>query len=77
MELYEKILYEVITKEIIPGIQIDGVQLVESRCYRAIEEIYKVVADDTVDDPECFARIEAIVCALERLGIGGGGRHDF
>lgn len=77
MELYEKILYEAIAKDMIPGIQIDLTQLVESRCYRVIEEIYDIVADDTLDDSECFERIEAIVCALERLGIGGGGRHDF
>ena len=48
-----------------------------SKCYQAMERIYQVLSDDTLDDPECFQRIEQIVCVLEEPGIGGGGRHDF
>ena len=77
MELYERILCEIIAHEVIPSLRLDAAKLTEMRCYQAISEIYKIVSDDTIDDVECFQRIEKIVCALETLGIGGGGRHDF
>ena len=44
---------------------------------RALRNIQKILADDTLDDPECFHRIEAIVSLLEDMGISCGGRHDF
>lgn len=77
MELYEKILRETIASEIIPSLHLDPARLVEMKCYQAICMIYDAVADDALDDAECFQRIEKIVCALDHLGIGGGGRHDF
>lgn len=77
MELYEQILCETIAHEILPYFHIDCDKLIEQRCYRAILEIYQVLSDDSLDDPECFQKIEAIVTVLDKLGIGGGGRHDF
>ena len=44
---------------------------------RALRHIQKILADDTLDDPECFHRIEAIVSLLEDMGLSCGGRHDF
>ena len=44
---------------------------------RALRNIQKILADDTLDDPECFHRIEAIVSLLEDMGLSYGGRHDF
>ena len=44
---------------------------------RALRNIQKILADDTLDDPECFHRIEAIVSLLEDMGLFCGGRHDF
>ena len=43
----------------------------------ALRNIQKILADDTLDDPECFHRIEAIVSLLEDMGLSCGGRHDF
>ena len=40
-------------------------------------KIWDILADDSMDDPECFQRIEAIVHLMEDLGIPCGGRHDF
>lgn len=77
MELYERILCDSIAKDVIPSLRINGAQLVEMKCFQAIQRIHKIVSDETLDDPECFQKIEAIVCALEELGIDGGGRHDF
>ena len=44
---------------------------------RALWKIREILADDTLEDPECFQRIEAIVSLLEDMGISCGGRHDF
>ena len=77
MELYEQILCEVIAKELVPSLRIDSVKLVEMKCYQTIRKIYEIIADETLDDHDCFWRIEQIICTLEDLGIGCCGRHDF
>lgn len=61
------------------GIRIskETTELLESKCYQALKEIVKIVRDDRLPDPECFQKIEDIVCALEWIGIDGGSRHDF
>lgn len=50
---------------------------VEKRCFVLLERIRQILADDTLDDPECFQRIEEIVSFLESNGIDCGTRHDF
>ena len=45
--------------------------------YQALAEIKAVLEDDTMDDPECFERIEKIVCIFEKLANGVEYRHDF
>ena len=77
MELYEKILCEMIAHEIIPSLQLDAAALVEMKCYNTIQKIYEVLSDDAKTDEECFLKIEQIVGELDLLGIRGGGRHDF
>lgn len=51
--------------------------LVSDAAGRALLRIRDILADDSLSDAECFARIEAIVALLEDLGISCGGRHDF
>ena len=51
--------------------------LVSDASSRALLKIRDILADDTLDDPACFQRIEAIVSLLEDLGTRCGGRHDF
>ena len=41
------------------------------------EEIRAILRDDTLSDPACFHRIEAIVTTLESIGSHCGDRHDF
>ena len=77
MELYEKILCETIARDVIPSLRLDSAKLLELKCYQAIERIYQIISVETLEDPECFMKIEYIVCVLDDLGIGGGGRHDF
>lgn len=77
MELHERILCETIARDIIPSLHLDAEKLVEMKCYQAIRKIYAIVSDDSINDMDCFQKIEEIVCALDSLEIGGGGRHDF
>lgn len=57
--------------------EISDAELLELKCYQAIEHIKKVIEDEKLSDRDCFARIEEIVCILEELGTDGGTRHDF
>ena len=34
-----------------------------------LKEIQRILDDDTLDDPECFYRIDAIVSAFHRAGL--------
>lgn len=77
MEEYQSILVETIAREVIPSLEIDSAKLVEMKCYQTILKIRHILEDESLDDPECFERIEEIVSAMDQLGVGGGGRHDF
>lgn len=47
-----------------------------SRAMRALEGIRRILNDDSLEDPECFQRIESILTALEDYGIFTT-RHDW
>ena len=55
----------------------EAVGCVRDRCVEILQQIRCIIADESLDDPECFQKIEAIVCEFERNGIGCGHRHDF
>jgi len=81
MELAERIiakyfadLKKEIMKELDVGIYKD---IVETECYKALREIRNILDDDTLEDPECFMKIEKIVRVFEEMGSSGGSRHDF
>ena len=81
MDLYLDLLVKILAKGEVQihfsGIDLDVNRLICEKCYQALSEIKKVIEDDTLEDPECFTRIEKIVCVLEALGSNGGTRHDF
>jgi len=81
MTLYQEILTNLLTSEplrsLLPQLTISPAEIVEAECYQILQNIKAVLADDSLDDPECFLRIEKIVCLFEDAGSGGGGRHDF
>ena len=58
---------------------IDGTvaEVIEGKCYQALEKIKAVIQNNSLDDPECFAKIEEIVLVLESIGSDGDTRHDF
>lgn len=52
-------------------------RMMRDRCCQALKEIRAVLDDPSLEDPECFVRIERIVTIFEGLGSNGGSRHDF
>ena len=60
-----------------PGLNVNINELVEMKCYQTLQKIKAIVENDSFDDPECFMKIENIVCTLEGIGSDGGFRHDL
>ena len=81
MELYKEIIVKILEQEDIhitfPNLKINPSEIVEMKCYKALQKIKAIIEDDSLEDSECFMKIEAIVCLLEQLGSDGGNRHDF
>lgn len=50
---------------------------IEAQCFCILKEIQAIIRDPDLDDPTCFARIEALVCLFEQYGLDAGSRHDF
>ncbi|NCC06793.1 MAG: hypothetical protein EOM30_01815 [Clostridia bacterium] len=81
MDLYKEILIGVLQNENIsisfPQLQIDAKEIVEMKCYHALQNIKLILQDEALDDKECFAKIEEIICVFEENGSEVGTRHDF
>ncbi len=60
-----------------PQLDLTAKDMLESASYQALCQIREIIMDDTLSDPECFQKIERIVCLFEELGIDCGNRHDF
>ena len=76
MNLYQEILADILSREEIciefPNLTNHASELVEMKSYQTLKQIKEIIKD-----PDCFQKIEEIVCALEQIGSGGGNRHDF
>lgn len=48
----------------------------DSKAVQILEEIRAILDDDTIDDPECFERIDRLVSLYNRNDIGTV-RHDW
>ena len=81
MELYKEILAHALMYGEIQitfrGQEPDISRIVEGTCYKALQRIKAVIEDDSLEDNECFMKIEEIVNVLEDIGSGGGNRHDI
>lgn len=81
MELYTEILAHYLSGEqaqiLFPNLKLSASQIVEMECYQALQRTKDIISDDALEDAECFAKIEEIICALEKAGSNGGTRHDF
>ena len=81
MELYKEILAKILEKVELQitftYFKISPTEIMEIECYRALQKIKTIIEDDSLEDSECFMKIEEIVCLFEQLGSDGGNRHDF
>ena len=81
MELYQELLLMLLQPQRIqitfPDLTLSAQDFVECQCYQALNKIKAVIHDDSLDDSECFTKIEEIVQILENSGSTGGFRHDF
>ncbi len=81
MDLCKEILVRILeNKEIkitFENFNINPTDIVECASYGALQKIKAIIQDDSLDDGECFIRIEEIVRVFEDLGSTGGTRHDF
>lgn len=51
--------------------------VVRAMGYRMLRDIRDIVRDPSLDDPECFDKIEQIICVFEKYGVDAGFRHDY
>lgn len=81
MELYRDMLCRILETEdfeiLLPKWNLKVEEMVELKCYQALQEIKRILEEDGLDDAECFDRIEKIISVFERLGSGIHDRHDF
>ena len=78
MEILQRMIADMISRgEVKLTLSPGMVRYLENRCFEVLGRIREILTDDTLDDPECFQRIEKIVCELESIGVDCGPRHDF
>ncbi|MBP3646027.1 MAG: hypothetical protein J6K55_06345 [Clostridia bacterium] len=75
MELFEEILLKHYQNS--HSFSEPPVVIINSKSYDALCQIKAIIEDDSLSDPECFMKIEKIICVFEDLGSDGGFRHDF
>ena len=52
-------------------------KIVDNECYKLLAEIKSILENDSLEDKDCFLRIEALVSAFEKSGCRVSFRHDF
>ena len=78
MDILMRVLAEKLEKgEIKLEIDREVIAEIEKECMEVLGRIRAILADESVEDPECFERIEQIVCAMESIGLNCGSRHDY
>ena len=81
MKIYHEILAHYLSQQdaqiLFPDLQLSASAVVELECLQIIQKIQAIIADDSLDDTECFMRIEEIMSVLENHGVDCGTRHDF
>ena len=81
MELYRDMLCRILETEdfeiLLPKWNMKVEEMMEMKCYQALQAIKRILEEDELDDEECFDRIEKIISVFEALGSGICDRHDF
>ena len=80
MELYQELLIQLLSREHIQvtftNLRISANDLIEATAYQALCKIKRILEDESLEDHDCFLKIEEIVHLFENLGSSGGSRHD-
>ncbi len=73
MDLYKEILFCLLQEKDIEvtfkGVKFDFNELLENRCYVALNEIKKILANDTIKSEDCLEQIQKIVDTYKSLLI--------
>lgn len=80
MELWQELLYHMVKNETleIHFPQAEKLhEVLESKCYQILQEIKTVLEDDTLNDQECFIKIEKMIRIFENADSRITSRHDF
>ncbi len=81
MELYRDMLCKILESEefeiLLPKWKMNVEEMIEMKCYQALNEIKNILEDETLNDRDCFESIERIISVFEKLGSGINERHDF
>lgn len=81
MELSTEILAHYLAQEkariYFPDLQMNATEIVQLQCYQALQQIQKILQDETLEDDACLTRIDQIIQVLEEIGGDCGCRHDF
>ena len=81
MELYRDMLCRILETEefeiVLPKWNMKVEEMMEMKCYQALQAIKRILEEDELEDEECFDRIEKIISVFETLGSGIYDRHDF
>lgn len=78
MDILMRVLAEKLEKgEFKLEIDSEVIAEIEKECMEVLGRIQTILADESIEDPECFERIEQIVCAMESIGLNCGSRHDY
>ena len=66
MELYKELLVKILESSEInitfTGLHIDATEILSLESYKALQKIKAIIEDDSLDDEECFMKVEKIVC---------------
>ena len=80
MDLYKEIMIKVLERHTahveFPTLKMDAEKMVEQECYQALLKIKEIIQDESLNDAECYFKIEEIIQTLEFIGSNGGARHD-
>ncbi len=69
LSLYEGIMQQIIAREVMASMEsADRAALVHDAAYQSLCRIREILDDKTLDDLECFQRIERIVSVFDSLG---------
>ncbi|MBR5157562.1 MAG: hypothetical protein IKW59_07330 [Clostridia bacterium] len=73
LELLRKSISDIVRFRL-KDFELDATQIADTTAIQMLDEIQKVIQDDSCSD---FDAIEKIVCIFEDYDIDAGARHDF